>query len=132
MQGRQLIELLINYNVFKLLFSIEWRKIASPGRIFKIAPRVFLPKKGRLPASQWLVSILTVFLYDTVVLKVVSLSGIEMESTSVDTLLKANEQLQQQLNQERELREQAEDDRLKIKVSHIWEMHDVNIQCTLR
>ncbi|KAL4530471.1 hypothetical protein Ndes2437B_g03965 [Nannochloris sp. 'desiccata'] len=38
-----------------------------------------------------------------------------MESTSVDTLLKANEQLQQQLNQERELREQAEDERLKIK-----------------
>jgi len=42
-----------------------------------------------------------------------------MESASVDTLLKANEQLQQQLNLERELREQAEEERLRIKVRHI-------------
>jgi hypothetical protein len=50
----------------------------------------------------------------------------------MDTLLKASEQLQQQLNQERELREQAEEERLRIKVSLIWKIYDVNIQCTMR
>jgi hypothetical protein len=41
-----------------------------------------------------------------------------MESTSMDALLMAHEQLQQQLNSERELREQAEEERVRIKVSY--------------
>lgn len=40
-----------------------------------------------------------------------------MESINVEAMLMAHEQLQQQLNEERNLREQAEEERLRIKVS---------------